>query len=88
VRRGPRENGTRPAIDPLFRSAAVICTTRVIGVLLTGLRNDGTSGLQAIRHVMVDHVLPLDEIPTALAALALDRRPPPARFPMTYAPRR
>jgi two-component system, chemotaxis family, protein-glutamate methylesterase/glutaminase len=35
VRRGRREHESRPAIDPLFRSAAVNCATRVIGVLLT-----------------------------------------------------
>lgn len=70
---GPRENMTRPAIDPLFRSAALAYGSRTVGVVLSGLLNDGASGLSAIKScagtTVVQHPLDAEADEMPLAAL-------------------
>ncbi|RWX81150.1 chemotaxis protein CheB [Neorhizobium lilium] len=81
--RGPRENMARPAIDPLFRSAGLSVGPRAIGLLLSGMLNDGASGLADLKRCGGVTVVqnPLDafesEMPrTALLASDIDYRAP------------
>jgi two-component system, chemotaxis family, protein-glutamate methylesterase/glutaminase len=73
VIKGPKEHHARPAIDPLFLSAALTHGPGAIGVLLTGSNNDGTFGLQAIKRcgglAVVQHPNSADSPEMPLAAL-------------------
>ena len=51
VSKGPKENRFRPSIDALFRSAAYTYGPQVIGVVLTGMLDDGTSGMWSIKRL-------------------------------------
>ena len=89
---GPRENMARPAIDPLFRSGAAAFGPRVIAVILSGLLDDGASGLAAVKRcggvAVVQDPLEAIEAEMPLSALRnaeVDYKAPAAQLSSTLA---
>jgi two-component system, chemotaxis family, protein-glutamate methylesterase/glutaminase len=75
---GPRENNSRPAIDPMLRSTALCCCGRAIGVVLTGTLGDGASGLWAVNQCGGITVVqdPTDAAFSEMPVTALNRAKP------------
>jgi two-component system chemotaxis response regulator CheB len=75
--RGPKENGVRPAIDPLFRSAAAAYERCAVAVVLSGSLSDGAGGAAAVAaaggRVLVQD--PYDAVVPSMPESALEAVP-------------
>ncbi|MGC4120348.1 MAG: chemotaxis protein CheB [Myxococcales bacterium] len=88
VVRGPKENGHRPAADPLFRSASAAYGARVVGVVLSGYQDCGTAGMMSIKArggvcvVQSPESAQAPEMPrSAIDRVRVDHVVPPAALP-------
>ena len=87
--RGPRENWARPAVDPLFRSAAHSHGPEVVGIVLTGRLNDGTAGLYEIKRLGGIAIVqtPSESEAPSMPQSALDNVPVDYCLPVAEMPR-
>ncbi|GGC09287.1 chemotaxis protein CheB [Dyadobacter sediminis] len=88
VKKGPKENRFRPSVDALFRSAAYTYKNGVIGIILTGMLDDGTSGMWAVNQMKGITIVqdPLDAMYQSMPQNVLEHVNVDYIVPLVYIP--